>query len=355
LNNALGQLPSPAGIALGSDPAAFLKEAARVNGLSEAGDQAWHLRVSFQSFDEQGGVNDQGTFEEFYVSPTKYKSIYSRPGFSWIRYGTEQGLLQTGNDAWDSFAPGYLRTLIDPLRNAKEISQFDLASEERLEAAFLYPCISLRNRSRDPRSLPEKLEAYCFEPVTKALRMEVDDRTLTAILRRRSLMFQGRSVPRDLEVVHFGKLMFAAHVETIETITTVDEAALTPPQNAIRTQSRVVLPDGSVEMVPLVHPPRANARISTVTISASVADGLLLNRVDPVYPPSARTAGVQGTVVVEAIITKEGRISSIRIVSGPPQLQGAAIDAVRQWTYRPFILNGQAVEVRTEIPVGFSP
>lgn len=353
-NPTLGQAPSPANMASGSDPAGFLKDAAKVNGLSEEGNQAWHLRVSFQSFDEQGGVNDQGTFEEFYVSPTKYKSIYLRPGFSWIHYGTDQGLMQIGNDDWASFVPGYLRTLIDPLPNAKEIAQFDLISEERVEAAFPYPCISLRNKSRDPRSLPEKFKAYCFEPGTKALRMEVDDRTLTALLRGRPLMFQGRYVPRDLEVVHFGKLMFAAHVETIETITTADEAALTPPPDAIRIQSRVVLADGSIEMTPLVHPLRPGARISTVNISASVADGLLINRVDPVYPPAARAAGIQGTVVVGATITKEGRVSSIRVISGPPQLQGATIDAVRQRTYRPFMLNGQAVEVRTDIQVGFS-
>jgi TonB family protein len=350
----LGQAPSSANTPWGGDPDRFLKEAAKVNGLSEVGDYPWHLRVSFQSFDEQGGVNDQGTFEEFYVTPTKYKRIYSRPGFSWIQYGTEQGLLQTGNDGWASFVPGYLRTLIDPFRDTKEIAQFDLASEERVEAAFPYPCISLRNKSRDSRSLPEKFEAYCFEPGTKALRMEVDDRTLTALLYSRPLMFQGRSVPRDFEVVHFGKLIFTAHVETIETITTADEAALTPPPNAIRIQSRMVLSDGSIAMAPLVHPLSPGARVSTVNVSASVADGLLINRVDPVYPPAARAAGIQGNVVVEATITKEGRVSSIHVISGPPRLQSAAIDAVRQWTYRPFLLNGQAVEVRTDIEVGFS-
>jgi TonB family protein len=353
-NPGLGQAPSPADVPWGSDPDRYLRDAEKVNGLSEVGDQAWHLRVSFQSFDEQGGVDDQGTFEEIYVSPTKYKRIYSRPGFSLIQFGTEQGLLQTGNDGWGSLAPSYLQSLIDPFRDANQIDQFDLASEERTEADFPYPCISLRNKSRGPGSTPENFEAYCFEPGTKALRMEVEDRTLTALLYGRPLIFQGRSVPRDLEIIHFGKLIFTAHVETIESVTTANGAALTPPPDAIRIQGRVVLPDGSIQMMPLVHPHNPGARISIVNISDSVANGLLIKRVDPVYPPTARAAGIQGTVVVEATITKEGRVRTTRVISGPPQLQGAAMYAVGQWTYRPFMLNGQAVEVRTDVEVGFS-
>ena len=75
--------------------------------------------------------------------------------------------------------------------------------------------------------------------------------------------------------------------------------------------------------------------------------------IQPVYPVIARTAGVQGTVVLEATISTAGRIESLQVVSGPPMLRGAARDAVEVARYRPYKLNGQPTEVQTTITVVF--
>jgi protein TonB len=75
--------------------------------------------------------------------------------------------------------------------------------------------------------------------------------------------------------------------------------------------------------------------------------------VQPVYPPEARQDRIQGTVILHAIISKEGRIADLRLISGPKELAPAAIGAVQQWRYRPYLLMGSPVEVDTEIQVNF--
>jgi len=89
-------------------------------------------------------------------------------------------------------------------------------------------------------------------------------------------------------------------------------------------------------------------------ITSRLAEGMLLDRVMPIYPPIARAAGVQGTVVLEATISKGGSIENLRVLSGPQMLQQAAIDAVSRWRYRPYLLNGGPVEVETTVSVVFS-
>jgi protein TonB len=87
--------------------------------------------------------------------------------------------------------------------------------------------------------------------------------------------------------------------------------------------------------------------------TSSMLQGSLVHRVEPVYPPMARTARVQGSVVLEAIIDKVGTIKNLQLISGHPLLAGAAVEAVRQWRYRPYVLNGDAIEVETQITVNF--
>ncbi len=91
-----------------------------------------------------------------------------------------------------------------------------------------------------------------------------------------------------------------------------------------------------------------------VRVLSSVVAGLLIRKVTPVYPPIAVSARQQGTVVLQATISKSGTIENLRVAGGPAMLQQAALDAVRRWAYRPYLLNGQPVEVETTINVVFS-
>jgi periplasmic protein TonB len=102
--------------------------------------------------------------------------------------------------------------------------------------------------------------------------------------------------------------------------------------------------------MPILSPPPA---VRPIRISRMM-EGNLVHRVQPEYPPLARQARIQGTVVLRAIINREGRIENLQLVSGHPMLVQAAMDAVRQWRYRPYVLNDQPLEVETQITVNFT-
>ncbi len=101
-------------------------------------------------------------------------------------------------------------------------------------------------------------------------------------------------------------------------------------------------------------PPAAKKPTGPVQIGGRVAEANLIRKVQPVYPPLAKSARVQGTVEFTAIISKDGNIEDLKLVRGHPLLVNAAKEAVLQWKYRPTQLNGQAVEVITDIIVNFT-
>jgi len=90
-----------------------------------------------------------------------------------------------------------------------------------------------------------------------------------------------------------------------------------------------------------------------IKVSQGVAQGLLVKSAAPVYPPQARQMHMQGAVELTASISKDGNITSIKVVHGETMLARAAVDAVKQWKYKPYLLNGQPVEIQTQITVNF--
>ena len=99
--------------------------------------------------------------------------------------------------------------------------------------------------------------------------------------------------------------------------------------------------------------PKSVMAVQRVRVSQGVVKGLLMNRVEPTYPSVAREARLHGEVVLTALIDKDGNIENLQLVSGHPMLAPAAINAVKQWRYKPYLLNGQPVEVETTITVNF--
>jgi protein TonB len=100
-------------------------------------------------------------------------------------------------------------------------------------------------------------------------------------------------------------------------------------------------------------PPPKVATPQKLRVSSGVADGLKIHDVTPAYPQMARIAHIQGDVLLQATISKSGVIENLRAVQGHPILIQAAMDAVKQWKYKPYILNGEPVEVETTIKVQF--
>ena len=111
---------------------------------------------------------------------------------------------------------------------------------------------------------------------------------------------------------------------------------------------------GLIGSGPAGPPPPPPATPQRIRVGGNVEAASLVNKVAPEYPPIARTAHVAGTIVLHAVISKDGTIQQLQYVSGPPLLMKSAMDAVKQWRYKPTTLNGEAVEVDTTVDVVFS-
>jgi TonB family protein len=103
---------------------------------------------------------------------------------------------------------------------------------------------------------------------------------------------------------------------------------------------------------PRVVTPRPQT-LRRLRISMAVADGLSLRKVEPVYPTEAKRKQIQGDVILMVVVDKQGTVTGTKVISGDPVLAEAAVDAVKQWKYKPYTLNGEPVEFQTSIKIQF--
>jgi periplasmic protein TonB len=133
-----------------------------------------------------------------------------------------------------------------------------------------------------------------------------------------------------------------------------EEPSLHAPVGGMRM--RTELPGEILKGSEVIHPGVSVDSViprKAVTVSSGVSEGMLIAPIRPVYPAIARAAHVEGTVIVEAVISRSGVIESLRVLSGPTLLRSSALDAIRAARYRPYRLNGDAVDVQTTITVNF--
>ena len=99
----------------------------------------------------------------------------------------------------------------------------------------------------------------------------------------------------------------------------------------------------------------ARPSLATIRVSQGVSQGLVIKRVQPKYPAAALATHTAGAVQIEATVSKDGTVTNLKVLSGDPMLASAAADAVRQWRYKPYYLDGEPVEIQTQITVNFKP
>jgi TonB family protein len=126
----------------------------------------------------------------------------------------------------------------------------------------------------------------------------------------------------------------------------------TPPKTdeSAPALASVVSPEPAALGTVLSAPPEVPR---SLPISQGITDGTVIHRVQPIYPELARQSKLQGRVVLQAVITEDGNVRDLKVVSGHPVLARAAQDAVAQWRYRPYLLNGKPVSMATEIKLDF--
>jgi TonB family protein len=312
-----------------TDPAQILAIAAQVNGLVGPDVKPWHLRLTYETFDNEGKQKSAGTFEEWWASEKKHKSKYVFQGAFQTDYTTENGLFRSGSQ--DSLGDTTMRIegdLLQPIPASFDNYSFDLR-ERTLGQAHLR-CIFLHRLGGDTLSVPFMPGTYCLDANKPTLRVKTSADGVHQAIFNHLLPFQDHYLASDIRIMKSGKPLLTIVVEKIESLSTIEPIDFTPPADAIHP----LLPK-LVEILP-----------GDLSVT-------LLHAVSPEYPPVARTMGLEGTVVVQAIIGKDGHTRNSHAVSGPKLLQKAALDAVNGYLYRPILFNGQPVELTTTVNVTF--
>lgn len=322
------QAKAPAALAapvMPSDPNALMLLAAQVNGLGAADMKPWHLKANYQTFDADGKPKDQGVFEEWWAGPEKYKISYTSTGFNQVQYRDGEKAWITGDAGWASLPEEMVsRYLLHPLPDAEEIGKKKyVATDEKMGKATL-KCIGPLPL---PKLIREPAVADCFDEDSPAIRLDVSSGALFVIFNDTALV-NSHYLAEQVAVKNSNLAIVNLHVTTIEGLSKTEDSVFTPPASATPAPPERVKP--------------------------AVMAGRKIGGADIRYPLEAKDQHIQGLVMLEGTITQAGTIGNLQIISGPKALQRAAFDAVKTWKYKPYLLNGQPIEVRTEIHVVFT-
>lgn len=346
----LAQQPSAAPApGLPKDPRAIFDAAAPLYDFNDASLKPWHLKATYQLYDQDGKPTEQGTYEYWWASPTLYRSSWSRPSATrseWHVSDDELADLSTGQSL--NFFEFRLRSaFFSPLPKAEELNATGVRLQVDNRKIFTdgekSPCImvvpNMPQQFPLVNSAPTGLfPTYCFDPDRPMLRAETSFGTL-AMQFNNFVVIQGRYLARKIDIFEGKRQILSATVDAARAISPADPA-LTPTADA-----------KVIKYAPASN--GANARpIKRVEVNSGTAVGMLLNKVTPVYPVDAKQAHISGKVVLNAVIGRDGSLEDLRVLQAPAaSLAAAALIAVSQWKYKPYLLNGNPVEVDTTINV----
>lgn len=303
---------------------------AEASSSLDAGDlKPWHLKLNVQLFGNQGQQTEQGTIEEWWMSPTSVQVAYTFPSYTAVVVRNETGFSRT-KDA--GTPPFLLRLLLDqvvhPMPRAEDADGSIPELRNQTFGKVKLECIMLDQKIKTLAYPPFGLfPTYCFDPGNSSLRFSYNFGS-QVIIRNAIGTFQMRKVATDINVSENKLQQATAHVGTLES-----NSSMRPPQ---------------------IDP----TALQTVGPTASVASGVMaghkLTGDNPIYPEGAKSRHVSGSVVIRALIGTDGHIHSMNLISVPdPELAISALTAVRTWTYTPYRLNGEPTEVNTQITVNF--
>lgn len=309
------------------DPKELMHSAVKLNNLCADDVKPWHIKATFQLFDEQGTVTDEGTYDESWASPFQFRRAFTGKNFSEVAYGTKKGVLlsNTKGDFPDLLLAAR-NNLVSPMPYFEEIIRNTTYTIKPLNSGTIKLICAVPTGATP--GAPADSSAYCFDTDEPILRIAARPSTSDQTFHNRLIRFEDRSIAGDLKIEHKGNVSVALHVESATVVDESDKGVFTPPADAVPAPVRV-------------------------TVSGAVVEGMLIHKVAPEYPITAKRAHITGTVVLKAIIGTNGRLRDIKPVSGPEALQGSAMQAVYQWRYRPYIFDGKPVEVMTTINVVF--
>ncbi len=312
---------------LPKDPSAALQLASQANGLGAEGLKPWYLKAHYQTYDAKGKPAAKGVFELYWAAKDHYRVSYADDSFTQTIYKNQEGIYRLGDAAEVPYAESQIwKQFIQPVQVSEKALPL-LKDETR--GSLTETCLEFQaHQSNTNKSL------YCLEPNKPLLRISSTNGYITAFNQIR--LFQHHFTAGEITVTDYGFPLVTISLDELRGIS--DLQALIPPADASKI-------DGA---------PRASTDAEGIS-KESVVAGRSLHKAQPYYPVQAKFKGVQGIVRIAATIGKDGLVHDPKVVHNPDdELSEAALKAVSQWTYVPYLLNGQPVEVHTLMNVTFT-
>jgi TonB family protein len=297
----------------------------------------WHLKATYQLYDDAGKPTEQGTYEFWRVSPQVHRSSWTRKSATYTDWHTADGKVahQATGEALNFFEYKLEAALLTPLTIAGKLdpAKFRMDDNAVTQAGSLVACF--KTVPVAPKQDPVQTSSwglfptYCFN-TQKQLLLGVYSFGTQVVKFSDFTQIQDKNLARLVSFREGTRNILTAKVDATDELSPSD-AALVPP------------------------PGSRPEKIDKVPIGADMAENLLVKKVTPVYPQDAKDAHIQGKVVLQAIIGIGGKVRDLQLLSAPrASMASSAFWAVSQWEYRPYRLNGKPVEVETTVTVMYS-
>jgi TonB family protein len=297
----------------------------------------WHLKATYQLYDDAGKPTEQGTYEFWWASEQVYRSSWTRGSATYTEWHTADGKVayEGRSEALNYFEYKLETAMRSPLTSAGELdpAKFRLDDHRATLSHSVVTCFNTVPVASKggPAPIPTVglFPTYCFNTKLQIL-LGINYFGTQVVKFYDFKQIEDRYQARGVAFREGMHDILTAQADAISALS-LSDPALTPPQSARRV------------------------RIDKVQIDADIAESLLVKKVTPVYPQDAKDAHIQGKVVLQATIGIDGKVRDLQLLSAPTaSLASSAFWSVSQWQYKPYLRNGEPVEVETTVAVAYS-
>ncbi len=305
-----------------------LTEATRSADLESEGTPAFRLTAKFETFDFKGRPASTGTLKEEFLRPGLRKQTV-RVGGEAETYAPEDNVTLEQEPLLGVFVQGVLfNALLHPGPNPATLAEASVKLKVQKLGTLSLRCITV---DAGKANFDKQPSAYCLSENEPLLRTE-QQRYGMVVIFNKVVKFGGHMLAEDITIQQNGRMRGHLQVQTLAAAPELKEADMPTPE-----------------------PDRVKIDASGKSrVAGGVMAGNIVTKVAPFYPETAKQNHIQGTVLLAAIIAKDGAIRQLEVVSAPSDdLADAAVQAVSQWRYTPYLVNGEPAEVDTTVTVHF--
>ncbi len=309
-----------------------LSLASQTQTLESAGTPPFRLEAKFETFDYLGKPEGNGTLVEEWLRPGVQRRIVTFRGLTWTQVSRDGKVRFSGSSFEGSFMEKrVIDALLAPGPTPERLNGITASYKPLKVGAVQMDCVILAPadvvlKSSQADKLPS---AYCISENPRVIRL-VEERYALTMTYNHLVRLGEHLVAEEVAIGQSGTPRAAIHVMTFRAVPSLKEADFALPDG----------PDSSAEVV---------------SLPGGIVNAKVINKVTPRYPDEAKYAHVSGTVTMAARIDLTGKIHQLEVISTPSvSLAQASLDAVRQWQYTPYLLNGVPTEVDTTVSVNFS-